>query len=131
IADSVRFTRSCGIAKSTLEHYFGCPVFFDEGIAQIDFSLQWLNRPTPALNSALRTQAERLAATVAGRIRDKHSLLQFLQAHLDTIHSADDMARLLSISRRTATPFCRVKCVSPKPVACCAAVLPQSISPSA
>lgn len=101
IADSVRFTRSCGIAKSTLEHYFGCPVFFDEGIAQIDFSLQWLNRPTPALNSALRTQAERLAATVAGRIRDKHSLLQFLQAHLDTIHSADDMARLLSISRRT------------------------------
>ncbi len=101
IAGSVRFTRSCGIAKSTLEHYFGCPVFFDEGIAQIDFSRQWLNRPTPALNSTLRTQAERLAATVAGRLRDKHSLLEFLQAHLDTIHSADDMAQRLSISRRT------------------------------
>ncbi|MBG6248011.1 MULTISPECIES: hypothetical protein [Symbiopectobacterium] len=49
----------------------------------------------------MRTQAERLAATVVNRLRDKHSLLEFLQAHLDTIHSADAMARLRSISRRT------------------------------
>lgn len=101
IAESVRFTRSCGITKTALEHYFDCPVFFDEGIAQIDFSRQWLNRPTPSLSSTLRPQAEQQAAILAGRIRDKQSLLQFLQTHLDSINSADDMARLLGVSRRT------------------------------
>ncbi|MFT8211429.1 MAG: helix-turn-helix domain-containing protein [Symbiopectobacterium sp.] len=101
IAESVRFTRSCGIGKIALEHYFGCPVFFDEGIAQIDFSRPWLNRPMPPLSSTLRPQAEQQAAMLADHIKDKHSLLQFLQTHLDTIHSADDMARLLGISCRT------------------------------
>lgn len=102
IADSVRFTRSCGISQRALERYFACPVLFDQGIAQIDFSRQWLDRPTPALTPALRQQAEQRAAALrADSLGGAPSLLQFLHANLARIHCADDMAHLLGISRRT------------------------------
>jgi len=102
VADRVRFTRSCGISKTALERYFACPVYFNEGIAQIDFSRQWLNQPPPAINNALRPLAEQQAQKLLTTgLPDKQSLFQFLKAHLAMIHSADDMAYLLGISRRT------------------------------
>jgi AraC-like DNA-binding protein len=102
IAESVRFTGSCGISHTALERYFGCPVYFNEEIAQIDFSRQWLKHPTPRLSSALRQVAEQQAQQIlANGSQDRQTLFQFFKAHLAIIHSADDMAQLLGISRRT------------------------------
>ncbi|THF62793.1 AraC family transcriptional regulator [Pseudothauera nasutitermitis] len=102
VADSVRFTRSCGISRSALEDYFGCPVFFDEDIAQIDFSRQWLDRPVPILDPGLRTRVTQMFEDVlAEEALRGQSILQFLSTHLDEIRSSEDMARLLGVSRRT------------------------------
>ncbi|MCL2898315.1 helix-turn-helix domain-containing protein [Brenneria tiliae] len=103
IADAVRFTRSCGISRSALEHYFGCPVYFDQDIAQIEFSRRWLDHPVPFIESGLRSRLARMLEEVlAGETTlRRQSILQFLGAHLDEIRSSEDLARLLGISRRT------------------------------
>ncbi len=104
IAHRVRFTRSCGISKTTLERFFGCPVYFGEGIAQIDFTRQWLNQATPALDAELAPVAGQHARRILAQGPPKTlSLFQLFKANLATIHSADDMAQMLGVSRRTLT----------------------------
>lgn len=102
VASAVRFTRACGISRSALEAYFGCPVFFDSDIAQIDFTRPWLERPNPVMDAGLKARLTRMFEEVmAEETLLGQSILQFLAIHLDEIKSSEDMARLLGISRRT------------------------------
>jgi len=102
VASTVRFTRACGISRSALEAYFGCPVVFDADIAQIDFTRQWLDRPNPVMDAGLKARLAQMREEVmAEETLRGLSTLQFLATHLDEIKSSEDMARLLGISRRT------------------------------
>lgn len=102
IARKVELTHSEGISRKALEDFFGCPVKLGADIAQIHFTHEWTRRPIRVSTSDVQAHLLRLCAQVdSAEAPAARTPLQFLSDHIGEIHSSEEMARYMGVSRRT------------------------------
>ena len=102
VADEVEVSGTGGVSLSALREFFGCPVRIGE-VTRVRLSKAFLqSAPLLAHLGGKPPHAGMAADTPEQRVTAPSlSPLQFLRHHFSAIHSADDMARLLGVSRRT------------------------------